>query len=303
LPEDGDLEMRAGVLEFIDIRLSDAARQVPLTEYDADGGHSVPSRSFSLLDRMTMAAAGTVDDFNAAVEYTSTPHLQGLSANFRDVRLALENLKAVANRLLADLAPRFEKLEAALAECRRLVQWSLTLRGQPEFPVEAPPAEVSGPVPAPLAPETVSLSPEPAAAPSGPSPLERAEELVRAGHLQEALTELAAATAANETGGDRFRRKLLVADVCMRTRRTNLAIAVLEELSAEIDHFHLDQWESPQLVGRVWSQLLECYFSSNMESHVDQIRPLLARLCRLDPTQALDFESYMGRYAIRTPAS
>ena len=93
--------------------------------------------------------------------------------------------------------------------------------------------------------------------------------------------------AANETcGRDRFQRKLLLAEVCLTSKRENLARLILEELAEQIETFHLDLWERPDLVGAVWSRLYQLCKQAG-SSDQDRANKLYERLCRLDPWQAL----------------
>jgi hypothetical protein len=42
-------------------------------------------------------------------------------------------------------------------------------------------------------------------------------------------------------------------------RRLDVAMAILEDLAAQIDRHHLEEWESPSLVSQVWDALQGCY--------------------------------------------
>ena len=95
--------------------------------------------------------------------------------------------------------------------------------------------------------------------------------------------------AASETcGRNRFQRKLLLAEVCLASKRERLARSILEELAEQIDKFQLESWESSDLIGSVWIRLYRLYKQGS-----DTVRCSIApasstrRLCRLDPWQAL----------------
>ena len=95
---------------------------------------------------------------------------------------------------------------------------------------------------------------------------------------------MALLAAAETTGRSRFQRKMLLAEACLASRRERLARLVLEELSEQIDHYHLESWESSELIGAVWIRLWEL-FKDGPEK--EQAAKLYGRLCRLDPWQAL----------------
>src|SRR5207248_5574053 len=98
----------------------------------------------------------------------------------------------------------------------------------------------------------------PASVPAGEC-WQDAEQLVRSGQVEKGLAEMARLAAAETTGRSRFQRKLLLADACLASRRERLARLVLEELSEQIDHYHLESWESSDLVGAVWIRLWELF--------------------------------------------
>jgi type VI secretion system protein ImpA len=92
--------------------------------------------------------------------------------------------------------------------------------------------------------------------------------------------------AAETTGRDRFQRKLLLADVCLASKRNRLARSILEELAEQIDKFQLELSESSELISSVWSRLYRLYKAPD-SSEPDRAKKLYDRLCRLDPWQAL----------------
>jgi len=94
--------------------------------------------------------------------------------------------------------------------------------------------------------------------------------------------------AAKETcGRSRFQRKLLLAEVCLATKRERLARSILEELAEHIDNLKLEVWESSELIASVWLRLYTLYKGADNPDH-DRARKLYERLCRLDPWQALN---------------
>jgi type VI secretion system protein ImpA len=94
--------------------------------------------------------------------------------------------------------------------------------------------------------------------------------------------------AASETSGRaRFQRKLLLAEVCLASRRERLARSILEELAEQIDKYQLEFWESSELISSVWTTLHRLYRHGGDASDADRAAKLYERLCRLDPWQAL----------------
>jgi type VI secretion system protein ImpA len=115
---------------------------------------------------------------------------------------------------------------------------------------------------------------------------QEAERLVRSGQVDAGLAEMTRLAAAETSGRNRFHRKLLLAEVCIASKREQLARAILEELAEQIDKFQLEIWETSDLVSSVWTRLYNLY-KHGSQPDADRARKLYDRLCRLDPWQAL----------------
>jgi type VI secretion system protein ImpA len=114
-----------------------------------------------------------------------------------------------------------------------------------------------------------------------------AENFIRSGNVEKGLAEMMRLAAGETSGRNRFQRKLLLADVCLASKRERLAQSILEELAEQIDKLQLESWESSQLIGNVWTKLYKLYKQGSDSSELDRARQLYQRLCRLDPWQAL----------------
>lgn len=114
---------------------------------------------------------------------------------------------------------------------------------------------------------------------------ETAEDMVRTGDVDAGLAEMTRLAGAETSGRSRFERKLLLAEICLSSKRDRLARAILEELAEQIDSHHLDTWESSEMISGVWTRLYEIYRSSG--SDAEEAEKLYGRICRLDPWQAL----------------
>ena len=85
--------------------------------------------------------------------------------------------------------------------------------------------------------------------------------------------------AAMETSGrSRFQRKLLLAEVCLASKRDALARSILEELAEQIDKCQLESWESSELIGGVWTRLYKMYKQGGDSSDEDRADKLYERL-------------------------
>jgi hypothetical protein len=86
------------------------------------------------------------------------------------------------------------------------------------------------------------------------------------------------------SGRDQFIRRVLMAEVCFSNRKLDVAIAILDDLAEQIDRYHLDEWESSDLITHVWDLLRRCYLTaSGWPEAGERAEALFRRICRLDP--------------------
>jgi type VI secretion system protein ImpC len=91
------------------------------------------------------------------------------------------------------------------------------------------------------------------------------------------------------SGRDQFIRRMLMAEACLANRKLDVAVLILEDLTEQIDRYHLEQWESPRLITQVWDLLRRCYLlASPSPEAAERSVALLRRICRLDPARAIE---------------
>ncbi|MDQ6701272.1 MAG: type VI secretion system protein TssA [Acidobacteriota bacterium] len=123
---------------------------------------------------------------------------------------------------------------------------------------------------------------EDAATPDG---YDLAMEKVRSGRPGEAIEMLAQDIQMQTSGRGRFQRKLQLAQLCMAAGHETLAHPILEHLVEEIDKHQLEHWEAADMVAHALSLLYRSSEKLNGDPAVKQ--KIYARICRLDPMQAL----------------
>jgi type VI secretion system protein ImpA len=121
--------------------------------------------------------------------------------------------------------------------------------------------------------------------PRPPDPYEMAMDAVRSGRVPDAIEMLTAEGAHERSGRARFQRRVQLAQVCLAAGHDSIAFPILEEIAAEIDRRGLEQWESFDVVAHPLVLLFKCL---NKTGGNDELkRAIYARICRLDPAQAL----------------
>jgi type VI secretion system protein ImpA len=318
--EDGP-EDRAGPFEWLNSKLVDSITDIPITDR-MDGGPNYSSldlKDARLVgsEKSWRAEDGAIDErkkkaydqalagghismemFDRAVKETPRAPFEELNADFQQTCDEFKALDKLMDEKFGDAAPNLSDCRTVLSELRQAISDILDRKRkeEPDAPVAGLQASAEGSVAqgqssmdaGPLVVRLpLSLPNVQGLQPAMSGSWQDAEMLIRSGQIEKGLAEMTR-LAANETSGrNRFQRKLLLAEVCLASRRERLARSILEELAEQIDKFQLELWESSELVGSVWTRLYELYTRGTGGSDSDRATKLYERLCRLDPWQAL----------------
>ncbi|HKW98165.1 MAG TPA: type VI secretion system protein TssA [Bryobacteraceae bacterium] len=118
-----------------------------------------------------------------------------------------------------------------------------------------------------------------------PDAFQVAMEAARAGDVQQAIEILSREIAHERSGRARFHRKIQLAQICMSTGHEAIAYPILNEMADEIELRKLEDWEASEVVAHPLALLYRCM--NQLDGDAELKRKLYARLCRLDPVQAL----------------
>jgi type VI secretion system protein ImpA len=311
--EDG-LEYRAGPLAWLNDKLVDSIAALPITAcVDHDQNYSylnLQDARRTGSEAKFKTADGDIDElkkreydtaianghismemFQRAVKETDLGSFESLHADFEQVYREFKALEKIIDARFGDAAPNLSACRNIFAELRQEISDLLEKKRkeQPVAPAQDNPGVTDNPgghtdrvtVRYPLSGLSSGVSGSPAAA-----SWQEAERLVRSGQVDAGLAEMTRLAAAETSGRNRFQRKLLLAEVCIASKREHLARAILEELAEQIDKFQLEIWETSELVASVWTRLYGLYKRGD-QADADRARTLYDRLCRLDPWQAL----------------
>jgi type VI secretion system protein ImpA len=318
--EDGP-EDRVGPFEWLSNKLVDAIMAIPIT-VRGDGG-----TDYSFVDWQDAFRVGSeanwktpdgeidgtkkkayeqaladghvsMEMFERAIQETKRADYEELNSDFLQTYDEFKALEKIIDEKFGDMAPNLSTCRTALSEMKQAIADILDKKRSAE-PDPLPVGNVLSRVgpseetqhraaAAPAAPRLSlpqgSLRESPVSA--GDSWL-NAETLIRSGQVEKGLAEMTRLAASETNGRNRFQRKLLLAEVCLGSKRERLARPILEELAEQIDKFQLELWESSELIGSVWTKLYRLYKLGAESSDLDRADKLYERLCRLDPWQAL----------------
>ena len=304
------LETRSVILEWLNEKLAAEVRQLPLTvpaQPDGEGlayvqyadsrivgskadctkpNGDLDEKRFAIYKQQVEKDGRTpAEAWDEALSRTSPDFFENLLGDLEQVLADHEALSQVCEEKFgAEAAPALSEGKQALLECRDLIQ-RIVLVNRKNAAGPAAEAEEGG-VAVVTSPAATPL-PSSAAEAGGASEADwqAAQNLIRQGRIDEGVVEMRRLAAKETTGRARFQRKLFLAEVCLSSNRLRLARLILEELHEQIDKLQLQDWEGPELIGRVWSKLYQTYRKGEGgdQTKADQ---LYQRLCRLDPWQA-----------------
>ena len=312
-------EDRAGPFEWLNNKLVDSIVAVPITVREDQGRDynfidledarrvgseanfktkdgDVDSKKKKAYEEAVAAGHVSLELFDAAIKATKRRGYEPLSADFHQTYDEFKALEKVIDDKFGDAAPNLAACRTALSEIRQVVVDILDQkrRAEPDPPPVVP--QASHPVDAAQTSDS-SAQPVPLPGPLPPtngaqpalsdSSWLEAESLIRSGQVDKGLQEMSRLAARERSGRDRFQGKLMLAEACLANKRDRLARSILEELAEQIDKLQLESWESPELIGRVWTRLYQLYKQAGDSSDLERAGKLYQRLCRLDPWQAL----------------
>jgi type VI secretion system protein ImpA len=277
LPEDGNLESRYGKLEWMNEKLAELVREIPITMRPA------PAANYSMNYREEALRPNgmiTVAEFESAVAVGTKDQYQVLGKEVEEARAEFEEFEQVVAAQFGPNALSFVESRHALEDCQVAVA-SILRKKQP-----AGAATASGST---LAVQSLAFGSSGGLAEGLVSDAwAEAERMARGGDIDAALSTMTALAAAEANGRIRFRRKLLLADICMQTNRLKLARSILEELNELVEKHNLTAWETSDLVGAVWVRLIRCYRDKSAgTANSEKATEFFLKLSRLDPWQAL----------------
>jgi type VI secretion system protein ImpA len=263
--EDGP-EDRAGPFEWLNNKLVDSIVAVPITVREDQGRDynfidledarrvgseanfktkdgDIDSKKKKAYEEAIAAGHVSLELFDAAIKATKRRGYEQLSADFRQTYDEFKALEKVIDDKFGDAAPNLAACRTALSEIRQAVEDILEQKRRAE-PDPAPAIPAAG-----EQAQTAQTSDGPTQAVSMPAAFAaikgsqpglpdswlQAESLIRSGQVDKGLQEMSRLAARETSGRDRFQGKLLLAEVCLASKRERLARSILEELAEQID--------------------------------------------------------------------
>lgn len=320
--EDGDIEYHIGPLTLLNEKLPQVVFQVPLCDPDQTNGYGY----FQWEESQIVGGAQNLDKeqkkrrealinegkvspeaFAAASNASALTYYRIISQQLGDARAALEALDSTVNELFAPDPPGFNQLAEAIEACARVADRIFKDKCKSEVlpeedPIPAGPPTADNPDmvhetgAAKSSSDMVVFLPDVQPRAIGDTSLEesgmwqRAVQHVSQGRLKEAMDQLLSAAALAPSRREKNRYLLMLAKLCLKAERVDLARPIAEELNSVVETLNLEQWEHPSWIAEVVETLYRCLTAVD-EGGTDRARGLFQKLCLLNVTKAAAYRA------------
>jgi type VI secretion system protein ImpA len=296
-------------------------KQVPLTDSNARAGYSwlqwdesrragYEGDAAKAEIRAEMVADGqlTAEDFDAAVAASSKAYYESLAADVTKCSEEFATLEQLSDEKFGDEAPRLAELRKSLEDCNQLVSKILKEKRarEPDEPEESEAAddpegdadenssstesgsvsneaEIGGSISIDsVPPGTITDS-----AAHETALWQKANDLLKASGIKAGLQQLLVASSTAPSVRQRNRYRLLMARLCLKAGRPDLAMPILEELYALIEEISLERWEAPNWIADVLEALYNCLTAGDANDDPSRAEGLFRKMCTLDVTKAM----------------
>jgi type VI secretion system protein ImpA len=316
LVEDDDYDYRVAPFEFLNDRLTAAIRLIPLTDPRSSQGYSYQkwkeSRDVGYEAdgrgdrRAELIAEGKIpaEEFDTAVAKSSAAYYKSLADSIAACVAAFGEMDAAIDEKFGSHAPRISEIGQILDECNRMVvKICREQKGlRDAFDAESDAAEESVPaVAGSLLSSSGEQATQSATGAAVPFPVmggsdgaqeaalwNEAVRILQGGALKDALNLLLAAAGSQPSERERSRYRFLVAKLCLKAGRPELAKPIVEQLYAMITEFHLENWETPYWIAEIMESLYQCLISAEYaDEDPARAQELFRKICTMDVTKAL----------------
>ena len=325
--EEGDIEFRLAPFEFLNERLSSSIRQTPLTAsgyswfkwqesrevgYEADTKNKFGDIDESKKQRRDeLIAEGKIsaEQFDSAAAQTPQQQRSELLAQLTSCQEDFAALDKRVDEKFGRDAPRISDIGQAIEECARLVariydEKKATTAGQKPLPQsvgtaqaaeretptlpEKPAALFVPPLLPEATPQVAALTATPQTGLKEEDIWTEAQRMLEGGEIRDALDRLLTASYSMPSERERNRYRLMIAKLCIKAGRHDLARPIVEGLNALIDELHLERWESPLWIAEVLEALYQCLTSGeHSDDDMGKAQELFRKLCAIDVTKAI----------------
>ncbi|WP_303721778.1 type VI secretion system protein TssA [Malonomonas rubra] len=250
------------------------------------------------------------EEFDNALAYTDENFIRAQLLALQDSQQEFIRLDEQVDEKFGDQGPSLAQLRETLEDCEKFFQrlfkekgWSLEeeaapdedsageVENIPEQPDEVEEPAMEEEIAAPSQPEKVQKKAPLPADGQEESVWSEALSLLRPNNIDAALALLFEASCSALSIRQKHRYRLLMARLCLKANRVDLAKPILEELNTLIEELNLKLWEAPTWIGEVIEGLYLCLTNPDERfQDLDRAAELLKVLCTTDVTKATKYK-------------
>ena len=253
----------------------------------------------------------TAEDFDSAVALSSKAFYQSIAQSLIMCQEEFKKLDNIVDEKFGSEAPRLAEIRETLDDCEKVIKKIVKEKKESEPDTEPEPQtddvvtihleenkskeEESQALSSSKKNAQIAAVPFPA---SGFSNLDSPEkvmwkhvlETLETAGIKEALGQLFTASSSAPSVRERNRYRLLMAKLCLKADRPDLARPIVEKLYALIEEFQLERWESPVWIAELLDTLYQCLtYGEPSNDDISRAKTLLQKLCTTDVTKALSY--------------
>jgi type VI secretion system protein ImpA len=121
---------------------------------------------------------------------------------------------------------------------------------------------------------------------------DEAFQIMKTSGIKKALDRLLNASNCAPSVREKNCYRLLMAKLCLKADRPDLAKPIIEQLQALIEELHLERWESPMWIAEVLDALYQCLTKESLRMKISAgQRHFSGRLCTTDITKAMSYKA------------
>ncbi|MBW2740130.1 MAG: type VI secretion system protein TssA [Deltaproteobacteria bacterium] len=255
----------------------------------------------------------TAEDFDSAVALSSKAFYEFLAKSLIMSQEEFKKLDETVDDKFGSEAPRLAEIRETLDDCERVIQKIIKEKKESE-PDTEPELQTDEVAAIPLEEnknkeeESQALSSSEAKAqittvPSLSSVFsdsdfpekamwENALAALKSAGMKKALGQLFSASCRAPSVREKNRYQLLMAKLCLKAERPDLARPIAEKLNTLIEELQLERWESPVWIADVLDTLYKCLTTGEPSNDdISRAKTLLQKLCTTDVTKAMSYRS------------
>ncbi len=260
----------------------------------------------------------SAEEFDAAVASSSRAYYETLFENISRCVELFTVLDNMVDEKFGREAPRLAELKSSLDDSFNLVSTIVKEKRQAEPDPEEETVEdgaahqeeaLSPDGNTKILPGPDQISPPLPPAVAGPVGIYQVNRILGSAGIEEALWQEALTKLEKEgirpalellLGGscsaqsvrEKTNFRLLMARLCLKAQRPDLARPIVEELNTLIEDLQLARWESPIWLAEALGTLYQCLTADgSSEGDQDRAKEILTRLCTLDVTRAMEYSN------------